>query len=45
MARLEGPEVFKTLAERFPRLELERDVEYERVQPPRALESLPVCWE
>jgi cytochrome P450 len=46
MARLEGQEVFRALAQRFPRLQLEseEDIEYEKTQPTRQLKSLPVRW-
>lgn len=45
LARLEGQEVFKALAETFPRLHLEGDaVEYLPSAHVRSLSALPVCW-
>lgn len=45
LARLEGQEVFKALAERFPTLRLETDeLDYERNITFRALKTLPVTW-
>lgn len=45
LARLEGQEVFKALAERFPRLQLEtEDLEYQPSITFRSLKSLPVTW-
>jgi cytochrome P450 len=45
LARVEGQEVFKALAERFPRLELEaEDLEYQPSITFRSLKSLPVTW-
>jgi cytochrome P450 len=46
LARVEGQEVFKALAERFPRLELEtEDLEYQPSITFRSLKSLPVTWQ
>jgi len=45
LARLEGQEVFKALAERFPGLEIETDdLEYQPSITFRSLKSLPVTW-
>jgi pimeloyl-[acyl-carrier protein] synthase len=45
LARLEGQEVFKALAERFPGLEIEtQDLEYQPSITFRSLKSLPVTW-
>jgi cytochrome P450 len=45
LARLEGQEVFKALAERFPGLEIETDdLEYQPSITFRSLKSLPVSW-
>lgn len=45
LARIEGQEVFRGLAERFPRLELETDnLEYQPSLQFRSLKSLPVTW-
>jgi cytochrome P450 len=45
LARVEGQEVFKALAERFPRLRLEsEDLEYQPSITFRSLKSLPVSW-
>jgi len=46
LARVEGQEVFKALAERFPRLRLEpEDLEYQPSITFRSLKSLPVTWQ
>jgi cytochrome P450 len=46
LARLEGQEVFKALAERFPGLEIEtEDLEYQPSITFRSLKSLPVTWQ
>lgn len=47
LARLEGQEVFKALAERFPALRLatEEDLEYHPSITFRSLKSLPVRWD
>jgi cytochrome P450 len=46
LARVEGQEVFKALAERFPRLQLEtEDLEYQPSITFRSLKSLPVTWQ
>jgi cytochrome P450 len=45
LARLEGQEIFRNLANRFDNVELEipvEQVEYDRVLTFRAVESLPV---
>ena len=45
LARLEGQEIFRNLANRFDNIELEipvEEVEYDRVLSFRAVESLPV---
>jgi cytochrome P450 len=45
LARLEGQEAFKALAERFPTLRLETDaLEYQPSITFRSLKSLPVTW-
>jgi cytochrome P450 len=45
LARLEGQEVFKALAERFPGLQIEtEDLEYQPSITFRSLKSLPVSW-
>jgi cytochrome P450 len=45
LARLEGQEAFKAMAERFPRLHLEtEDLEYQPSITFRSLKSLPVTW-
>jgi cytochrome P450 len=45
LARLEGQEVFKALAERFPGLEIETEaLEYQTSITFRSLKSLPVTW-
>lgn len=45
LARLEGQEAFKALAERFPRLELETEnLEYQPSITFRSLKGLPVSW-
>jgi cytochrome P450 len=45
LARLEGQEVFKALAERFPNLQIETDdLEYQPSITFRSLKSLPVTW-
>jgi len=45
LARLEGQEVFKALAERFPGLQIEtEDLEYQPSITFRSLKSLPVAW-
>ena len=46
LARLEGQEVFKALAERFPGLQIEtEDLEYQPSITFRSLKSLPVTWQ
>jgi cytochrome P450 len=46
LARLEGQEVFKALAERFPDLRLEtQELEYQPSITFRSLKSLPVTWQ
>jgi cytochrome P450 len=46
LARVEGQEVFKALAERFPDLRLEtRDLDYQPSITFRSLKSLPVAWQ
>ena len=46
LARVEGQEVFKALAERFPGLRLEsEDLEYQPSITFRSLKSLPVTWQ
>ena len=45
LARVEGQEVFKALAERFPRLRVESEnLEYQPSITFRSLKSLPVTW-
>lgn len=45
LARVEGQEVFKALAERFPNLRLEtEDLDYQPSITFRSLKSLPVTW-
>ena len=45
LARVEGQEVFKALAERFPDLQAEtEDLEYQPSITFRSLKSLPVTW-
>ena len=45
LARLEGQEVFKALAERFPALHGEtEELEYQPSMTFRSLKSLPVAW-
>jgi cytochrome P450 len=46
LARVEGQEVFKALAERFPALRLEgKDLEYQPSITFRSLKTLPVAWQ
>jgi cytochrome P450 len=46
LARVEGQEVFKALAERFPNLQLEsKDLDYQPSITFRSLKSLPVTWQ
>jgi cytochrome P450 len=46
LARVEGQEAFKALAERFPRLEVENvRLEYQPSITFRSLKSLPVTWQ
>ncbi len=46
LARVEGQEVFRGLAQRFPRIVLEtEDLEYQPSLQFRSLKSLPVRWE
>jgi len=46
LARVEGQEVFKALAERFPALEVEKPaLEYQPSITFRSLKSLPVIWQ
>jgi cytochrome P450 len=46
LARVEGQEVFKALAERFPGLQIEREeLEYQPSITFRSLKSLPVTWQ
>jgi cytochrome P450 len=46
LARVEGQEVFKALAERFPRLQLEsEELDYQPSVTFRSLKSLPVTWQ
>jgi cytochrome P450 len=46
LARVEGQEVFKALAERFPDLQLESDeLDYQPSITFRSLKSLPVTWQ
>jgi len=45
LARVEGQEVFRALAERFPNLRLDSDaLEYQPSVQFRSLKSLPVTW-
>jgi cytochrome P450 len=45
LARLEGREAFKALAERFPSLHVETEVlEYVHSMTFRSLKTLPVTW-
>jgi cytochrome P450 len=45
LARVEGQEVFKALAERFPSLEVEADgLDYQPSITFRSLKSLPITW-
>jgi cytochrome P450 len=45
LARVEGQEIFKSLAERFPNLEMETDaLQYQPSITFRSLKSLPVTW-
>jgi cytochrome P450 len=46
LARVEGQEVFKALAERFPGLQIEsKELEYQPSITFRSLKSLPVTWQ
>src|SRR5207248_11535343 len=46
LARVEGQEVFKALAERFPNLRLESEnLDYQPSITFRSLKSLPVTWQ
>ena len=46
LARVEGQEVFKALAERFPAMRLENEaLEYQPSITFRSLKSLPVTWQ
>ncbi len=46
LARVEGQEVFKALAERFPALQVEtEELEYQPSITFRSLKSLPVTWQ
>ena len=46
LARLEGQEAFKALAERFPTLHGEtEELEYQPSMTFRSLKSLPVAWD
>jgi cytochrome P450 len=46
LARVEGQEVFKALAERFPNLQLEsEELDYQPSITFRSLKSLPVAWQ
>jgi cytochrome P450 len=46
LARLEGQEAFKALAERFPSLHVEtEELEYQPSMTFRSLKSLPVAWD
>jgi cytochrome P450 len=46
LARVEGQEVFRALAERFPNLRMEmEDLEYQPSITFRSLKSLPVTWQ
>ena len=45
LARLEGQEAFKALAERFPTLHVEtEELEYQPSMTFRSLKALPVAW-
>jgi len=45
LARLEGQEAFKALAERFPSLHMEtKELEYQPSMTFRSLKALPVAW-
>jgi cytochrome P450 len=45
LARVEGQEVFKALAERFPKLRAQTDdLEYQPSITFRSLKALPVTW-
>jgi len=45
LARIEGQEIFRGLAERFPRFELATDrIEYQPSLQFRSVKSLPVRW-
>ena len=45
LARIEGQEVFRALAERFPAMQLEpTELEYQPSIEFRSLKSLPVRW-
>ena len=46
LARVEGQEVFKALAERFPGLQLDNEaLEYQPSITFRSLKSLPIHWQ
>jgi pimeloyl-[acyl-carrier protein] synthase len=46
LARVEGQEVFRALAERFPNLRMQaEDLEYQPSITFRSLKSLPVTWQ
>ena len=46
LARVEGQEAFRALAERFPRLRVEsKELEYQPSITFRSLKSLPVTWQ
>jgi cytochrome P450 len=46
LARVEGQEVFKALAERFPGLRLQsEELDYQPSITFRSLKSLPVTWQ
>ena len=46
LARVEGQEVFKALAERFPGLRVDNEaLEYQPSITFRSLKSLPVTWQ
>ena len=46
LARVEGQEVFKALAERFPNIQLEsKELDYQPSITFRSLKSLPVTWQ
>ncbi|MGB9644652.1 MAG: cytochrome P450 [Stellaceae bacterium] len=46
LARVEGQEVFKALAERFPNIQLEsKELDYQPSITFRSLKSLPVAWQ